>query len=114
MLENLEYETKSLKALLSALDRLDEPLDQLTQLEFSEWLKQLRQILPKCPPLQRYYDENLDQLIEDDIHHSRKKLIRSQLQVKHSILELEGLGKAIWQGIDAQQYVDQERDSWTG
>lgn len=38
----------------------------------------------------------------------------SDVQVKHSILELEGLGKALWQGIDAQQYVDQERDSWSG
>jgi hypothetical protein len=38
----------------------------------------------------------------------------SDVQVKHSILELEGLGKALWQGIDAQQYVDQERDSWNG
>ncbi|MBD2104948.1 hypothetical protein [Leptolyngbya sp. FACHB-261] len=31
---------------------------------------------------------------------------------KYSIMELEGLGKEIWQGIDAQEYVDQERDSW--
>ena len=29
-----------------------------------------------------------------------------------SIMELEGLGAEIWQGIDAQEYVDQERDSW--
>lgn len=33
---------------------------------------------------------------------------------KRSILELEGLGKEIWQGIDAQEYVNQERDSWNG
>ena len=25
---------------------------------------------------------------------------------------LRGLGKEIWQGIDAQEYVNQERDSW--
>jgi hypothetical protein len=25
---------------------------------------------------------------------------------------LRGLGKEIWQGIDAQDYVNQERDSW--
>jgi hypothetical protein len=31
-----------------------------------------------------------------------------------SILELQGLGKAIWQGIDAQEYVDRERASWNG
>ncbi|MGH2515243.1 MAG: hypothetical protein ACRDHP_06270 [Ktedonobacterales bacterium] len=32
----------------------------------------------------------------------------------HSILELEGLGKEAWEGIDAQEYVNQERDSWGG
>lgn len=26
--------------------------------------------------------------------------------------ELRGLGKEIWQGIDAQDYVDQMRDEW--
>jgi hypothetical protein len=31
-----------------------------------------------------------------------------------SILELQGLGKEIWRGIDAQEYVDQERASWSG
>jgi hypothetical protein len=31
-----------------------------------------------------------------------------------SILELQGLGKEIWQGIDAQEYVDRERASWNG
>ena len=33
---------------------------------------------------------------------------------KRSIMELEGLGKDLWQGIDAQEYVNQERDSWNG
>lgn len=33
---------------------------------------------------------------------------------KRSIGELRGLGKEIWQGIDAQEYVNQERDSWDG
>ena len=32
----------------------------------------------------------------------------------HSILELDGLGKDIWAGVDAQAYVNQERDSWSG
>jgi len=31
-----------------------------------------------------------------------------------SILELQGLGKEIWQGIDAQDYVNRERASWNG
>ncbi len=32
----------------------------------------------------------------------------------HSILELEGLGQEVWNGIDAQEYINQERDSWGG
>ena len=33
---------------------------------------------------------------------------------EHSIMELCGLGKEIWEGIDAQEYIDQERASWNG
>ena len=32
----------------------------------------------------------------------------------HSIMELRGLGKDIWKGIDADEYVAKERDSWDG
>ena len=31
---------------------------------------------------------------------------------RRSIMELEGLGAEIWQEISAQEYVDQERNSW--
>jgi hypothetical protein len=31
---------------------------------------------------------------------------------KRSILELEGLGKEIWEGIDAQEYVNELRKEW--
>jgi hypothetical protein len=45
-------------------------------------------------------------------------LVRQQISLKeeplHSFLELEGLGKEIWKGIDAQEYINQERDSWNG
>jgi hypothetical protein len=33
-------------------------------------------------------------------------------KVKHSVMELEGLGAHIWKGVDAQQYVSKERKSW--
>lgn len=33
---------------------------------------------------------------------------------KRSIMELEGLGKEIWHGLDAQEYINQERASWNG
>jgi hypothetical protein len=32
----------------------------------------------------------------------------------HSILELEGLGKHLWEGVDPDEYVREERDSWSG
>ena len=31
---------------------------------------------------------------------------------RRSLMELEGLGAEIWQGIDAQEYVDQLRSEW--
>lgn len=30
----------------------------------------------------------------------------------HSILELHGLGKEIWQGVDPKDYVKELRDEW--
>jgi hypothetical protein len=29
-----------------------------------------------------------------------------------SLLDLEGVGAEIWQGVDVQAYIDAERDSW--
>ena len=41
-------------------------------------------------------------------------IVRSKVKKKRrSILELEGLGKEIWESIDTQEYVDRERDTWT-
>lgn len=31
---------------------------------------------------------------------------------QHSIMELKGLGKELWQGIDVDQYLEEERNSW--
>ena len=30
----------------------------------------------------------------------------------HSILELRGLGKEIWAGVDSQRYVNELREEW--
>jgi hypothetical protein len=35
-------------------------------------------------------------------------------QKRRSILELQGLGKEVWQDIDPEEYIDRERDSWNG
>lgn len=48
---------------------------------------------------------------EQWIHTIRKQLLLAR---GHSILELRGLGKEIWQSIDIEQYIDQERSSWNG
>lgn len=34
------------------------------------------------------------------------------VEEKHSILELAGLGSELWEGIDAQEYVNQLRSEW--
>ncbi len=31
---------------------------------------------------------------------------------RRSLRDLRGLGKEIWAGIDAQEYIDQQRDEW--
>ncbi len=31
---------------------------------------------------------------------------------RHGILELHGLGKEIWQGVDPKEYVNKLRDDW--
>ena len=31
---------------------------------------------------------------------------------KHSLLEMEGLGAEIWEGIDVAQYINEMRDEW--
>ncbi len=33
---------------------------------------------------------------------------------QRNILELQGLGKEVWEGVDAQEYVRNERASWDG
>jgi hypothetical protein len=40
--------------------------------------------------------------------------VNSGPESRISILELQGLGKEIWKGIDAQEYVDRERAAWNG
>lgn len=71
----------------------------MTTYVYREVLNQAQKLTP---------DEQL-RLLED-----LARLIRQQgsPKRKHSILELEGLGQEIWKGIDAQEYINQERDSW--
>jgi hypothetical protein len=40
--------------------------------------------------------------------------VEATSEARTSILALQGLGKEIWRGTDALDYVDRERDSWNG
>ena len=59
--------------------------------------------------------ERLVQLVEELTPEERAvvvELLRVMIgnrSKKRSIMELEGLGKEIWEGIDAQEYVDELR-----
>jgi hypothetical protein len=35
-------------------------------------------------------------------------------QPRRSLLELQGLGKSVWQGVDVDEYLRRERSSWNG
>jgi len=51
-------------------------------------------------------------LTNEDRQRLVQALTRQGLERPRRIIELRGLGKEIWHGRDAQEYVDAERDSW--
>lgn len=65
-----------------------------------EIYKQYVERLPNSEKL-RLIAKVSSELVEDEIQ-----------RPKRSLLELEGLGKEVWQGVDAQEYVDELRNEW--
>jgi hypothetical protein len=63
------------------------------------------------------YDEHIKPLPREE-QVRLMDLLRNELESgddngqQHSILELAGLGKEIWQGIDPNEYVKKLRDEW--
>ena len=53
-----------------------------------------------------------EQLSLVEIISARLKRTLARKKPKHSVMELEGLGADVWKGIDVQQYVRRERESW--
>jgi hypothetical protein len=47
-----------------------------------------------------------------DLEEIEHRLEAEQDEPLHSVLELRGLGKEIWQDIDVDEYIRQERESW--
>lgn len=58
-------------------------------------------------------DEQL-RLLEDLAEQIRQQLPLKQVppKRKHDITELRGLGKEIWEGVDVEKYINDERNSW--
>lgn len=69
-------------------------------LKYNDYVKGVKELNPEQ---QLSLIEIISAQLKKDI--ARKK-------VKHSIMELEGLGAGSWKGIDAQKYVNKERESW--
>jgi len=46
------------------------------------------------------------------IAHDLATITTTERPRQRSLLELEGLGAEIWEGIDAQEYVDELRKEW--
>ena len=66
-----------------------------------------QQHIKSLPPMERL---TLVKLIADDLV---KQPVGSVERVERGIMELHGLGKDIWAGIDPEKYVDELRKEWT-
>jgi hypothetical protein len=64
---------------------------------------------PLYEQLQKQAEEEHRSVAQQVIHLVSKSVGRPK---SRSILELRGLGKEVWEGIDPAEYVRQERDSW--
>jgi len=56
-------------------------------------------------------DEQLKLLAKmaEELSNGKEKIEPAE---KRSLLELEGLGAEIWEGVDAQEYVNELRNEW--
>jgi len=71
-----------------------------TRLSYDDYAKGIQTLTPE------------DQLkLLELISANLRKTLKTR-KAKHSIMELEGLGAEIWEGIDVQEYVRKERESW--
>ena len=64
-----------------------------------------RQHIKPLPPAERL---RILALIGDDLAQAAELTEKP----RHKISELHGLGKEIWENIDAQQYVNEIREEW--
>ena len=53
-----------------------------------------------------------EQLSLVEIISARLKNSLRRKSIPHRITELEGLGADVWEGVDVQEYIHKERESW--
>lgn len=53
--------------------------------------------------------ESRHRSVAQEVTHILSEVLAPQ---RLSILELEGLGKELWSGVDAARFIDDERASW--
>ena len=75
----------------------------MIQHPYEDVLNQVRQLSP---------EEQL-QLLEDIAAMLRQRVKNTQ-RPGHNIMELEGMAKKLWEGIDVEKFIDEERNSWDG
>lgn len=85
---------------MSARHDEDELLDALNKIPAERRLSRLQEVIKKIAAG------------EKSTQPTPEKADVIELKSKHRVTELRGLGKELWRGADAQQYVDSERDSW--
>jgi len=56
---------------------------------------------------QRLSTDEQFRLLEDLV-----AMLKKKSRPQHSILEFKGMGKEVWEGVDVDKYIRQERDSW--
>lgn len=69
--------------------------------------------------LARFYQHHIKRLSVEDrlrllaiIADEQAKAGAPEAPRERSVLELEGLGAELWEGVDAQEYVNQLRGEW--
>jgi len=72
----------------------------------------LQEIMREAEALSAEERRTLIKMLVDTLTISEAPAKGESPRKKRSLLELAGLGAEIWQGVDAQEYVNQLRSEW--
>jgi hypothetical protein len=60
---------------------------------------------------QRLSPEEQEQLLEE-IEAIVRQRVKNTQRPKHNVMEFEGMAKKLWEGVDVEKFIDEERNSW--